>query len=245
MDLIAELDFSALRKVTLGSAPVQPELMYAVERAFDVEVSESYGLTEGGPVMIGPAPGGRRAPKGSCGAAWPEGEIKLVRDGSEDPEYGELWVRNPGVTTGYHNLPEVNAARIRDGWLATGDLFFRDGDGFYYFRGRTDDMFNSGGENIYPKEVEDLLLSHPDVLDAVVVPVPHALKGAVPAAAVRLGSEASVTAESLKRYTLERGPAYAHPRRIVLLEEIPLTGVGKVDRAAIFDALGHAEENAE
>ncbi len=241
MDLIAELDFSALRKVTLGSAPVQPELMRAVERAFDVEVGESYGLTEGGPVMIGPATDGRPTPRGSCGTAWPEGEIRLVRDGREDPEYGELWVRNPGVTTGYHNLPDVNAARIRDGWLATGDLFFRDGEGFYYFRGRTDDMFNSGGENIYPKEVEDLLLSHPDVRDAAVVPVPHALKGAVPAAVVSLGAGAGVTAESLKRYTLERGPAYAHPRRIAIVQELPLTGVGKVDRAAILGVLGHAD----
>ncbi len=241
MDLIAELDFSALRKVTLGSAPVQPELMHAVERAFVVDVGESYGLTEGGPVMIGPALDGRPTPTGSCGAAWPEGEVKLVRDGREDPEYGELWVRNPGVTTGYHNLPEVNAARLRDGWLATGDLFFRDGDGFYYFRGRTDDMFNSGGENIYPKEVEELLLSHPDVLDAAVVPVPHALKGEVPAAVVTLGSEASVTTETLKQYALERGPAYAHPRRVAIVEEMPLTGVGKVDRAAILAVLGHAE----
>ena len=245
MDLIRELDFSALRKVTLGSAPVQPELMDAVERAFGVEVGESYGLTEGGPVMLGPPPDGRPVPRGSCGAAWPEGEIKLVRDGVEDHGYGELWVRNPGVTTGYHNLPEVSAARIRDGWLGTGDLFFRDGEGFYHFRGRTDDMFNSGGENIYPREVEDLLLSHPDVLDAAVVPVPHAVKGAGPAAVVRVVSESGVTAEALKRYTLERGPAYAHPRRIVLVEEMPLTGVGKVDRAAIPEVLGRAGVGAE
>ena len=195
--------------------------------------------------MLGPPPDGRPVPRGSCGAAWPEGEIKLVRDGVEDHGYGELWVRNPGVTTGYHNLPEVSAARIRDGWLGTGDLFFRDGEGFYHFRGRTDDMFNSGGENIYPREVEDLLLSHPDVLDAAVVPVPHAVKGAGPAAVVRVVSESGVTAEALKRYTLERGPAYAHPRRIVLVEEMPLTGVGKVDRAAIPEVLGRAGVGAE
>ena len=243
-ELIRALDFSALRKVTLGSAPVQPELMDAVERAFGVQVTESYGLTEGGPVMLGPPLDGRPVPRGSCGAAWPEGEIRLMRDGVEDPEYGELWVRNPGVTSGYHNLPDVNATRIRDGWLATGDLFYRDGEGFYYFRGRTDDMFNSGGENIYPKEVEDLLLSHPDVLEAAVVPVPHAVKGAVPAALVRLASGSAATAQSLKRYTLERGPAYAHPRRIVLAEEIPLTGVGKVDRTAILDALAGTEGEA-
>ena len=237
MNLIRSLDFSALRKVVLGSAPVQPELMDAVERAFGVQVGESYGLTEGGPVMLGPPPDGRPVPRGSCGAAWPEGEIKLVRDGAEDPRYGELWVRNPGVTTGYHNLPDVNADRIRDGWLATGDLFLRDDDGFYHFRGRTDDMFNSGGENIYPKEVEDLLLSHPDVLDAAVVPVPHAVKGAVPAAMVKPASGSGLTADALKMYTLEHGPAYAHPRRIVLVDEMPLTGVGKVDRAEILEVL--------
>ena len=233
MNLIRKLDFSALRRVTLGSAPVQPELMDAVEQAFGVEVGESYGLTEGGPVMLGPPLDGRPVPRGSCGVAWPEGEIMLVRDGVEDPEYGELWVRNPGVTPGYHNLPEVNAARIRDGWLATGDLFHRDRDGFFHFRGRTDDMFNSGGENIYPKEVEDLLLSHPDVLDAAVVPVPHALKGAVPAAVVKLASGSALTAGALKAYTLEKGPPYAHPRHIAVVDEMPLTGVGKVDRSEI------------
>ena len=237
MNLIRKLDFSALRKVVLGSAPVQPELLDAVERAFDVQVGESYGLTEGGPVMLGPPLDGRPVPRGSCGAAWPEGEIRLMRDGVEHPSDGELWVRNPGVTTGYHNLPEVNAARIRDGWLATGDLFHRDDDGFFHFRGRTDDMFNSGGENIYPKEVEDLLLSHADVLDAAVVPVPHAVKGEVPAAMVRVASGSAATAEALKRYTLERGPAYAHPRHIVLVGEMPLTGVGKVDRTEIEAAL--------
>ena len=241
MELIRELDLSALRKITLGSAPVQPGLLEAVEQAFGVEVGESYGLTEGGPVMLGPPTDGRPVPRGSCGMAWPEGEIRLVRDGVEDAEYGELWVRNPGVTTGYHNLPEVNASRIRAGWLATGDLFFRDGEGFYHFRGRTDDMFNSGGENIYPKEVEELLLSHPDVLDAAVVPVPHAVKGAVPAAVVKLACGSRETVESLKRYTLERGPAYAHPRRIALVEEMPLTGVGKVDRTAVWTRLEEKE----
>ncbi len=236
-DLINSLDFSALKKIVLGSAPVQPELLDAVERAFGVHVGESYGLTEGGPVMLGPPVDGRPVPRGSCGAAWPEGEVKLVHDGVEDPGYGELWVRNPGVTTGYHNLPDVNAARIRDGWLATGDLFRRDDDGFFYFCGRTDDMFNSGGENIYPKEVEDLLLSHEDVLDAAVVPVPHAVKGEVPAAMVKVASGSAATAQALKMFALERGPAYAHPRHVVLVQEMPLTGVGKVDRAAVLEVL--------
>ena len=238
MDLIRSLDFSALTRITLGSAPVQPELLDAVERAFDVQVGESYGLTEGGPVMLGPPLDGSPVPRGSCGVPWPEGEVRLMNAGVEHPSDGELWVRNPGVTTGYHNLPAVNAARIRDGWLATGDLFHRDEGGFYHFRGRTDDMFNSGGENIYPKEVEDLLLAHPDVLDAAVVPVPHAVKGEVPAAMVALASGSNVGAGDLKAFALERGPAYAHPRRVAIVDALPLTGVGKVDRAAVAAALG-------
>ena len=237
-DLIRELDFSALRTITVGSAPVPPELLDAIEQAFGAAVGESYGLTEGGPVMLGPPVDGRPVPRGSCGAGWPEGEVKLVQDGVEHASDGELWVRNPGVTPGYHNLPEVNAERLIDGWLATGDLFHRNEDGFFYFRGRTDDMFNSGGENIYPKEVEDLLVSHPDVLAAVVQPVPHAVKGQVPAAMVVTASDSTVSPDALKAYALERGPAYAHPRRVLIVGEIPLTGTGKPDREAVAKALG-------
>lgn len=236
-DLIVQLDFSALRTVTLGSAPVQPELVHAVSDAFGVDVGESYGLTEGGPVMLGPPPDGAPVPVGSCGAAWPEGEVKLVRDGVEHAGDGELWVRNPGVAAGYRNLPELTAARIKDGWLATGDLFRRDQDGFFYFRGRADDMFNSGGENIYPKEVEDLLLSHPDVLDAAVVPLSHPVKGHVPAAVVVAAPHSGATPEALKRHALVHGPAYAHPRRVVLADAVPLTGAGKPDRRRIVELL--------
>ena len=236
-ELIQELDFSSLQTVTVGSAPVPPELLGAIERAFGAAVGESYGLTEGGPVMLGPPVDGRPVPRGSCGAAWPEGEVRLVQDGIEHPSDGELWVRNPGVTPGYHNLPAVNAERLIDGWLATGDLFHRDVDGFFYFRGRTDDMFNSGGENIYPKEVEDLLVSHPEVLAAVVQPVPHPVKGQAPAAMVVTASGSAVSPDVLKAYALDKGPAYAHPRRILIVDEIPLTGAGKPDRQAVAKAL--------
>ncbi len=251
-DLIRELDFSHLQSLVIGSAPVSKELADQIEEAFGVTVGESYGLTEGGPVMLGPPLDGRPVPHGSCGVAWPEGEVKLVAaDGSTSETEGELWVRNPGVTPGYHGLPEVNAKRLVDGWLRTGDLFEKDAEGFFYFRGRTDDMFNSGGENIYPKEVEDLLLSHPEVVDACVVPVAHAVKGEVPVALVMLRAADAATPEALKAFTLENGPAYAHPRRIEIVEAIPLNGAGKNDRVLVarqvkerYGLLGREEEAA-
>jgi acyl-CoA synthetase (AMP-forming)/AMP-acid ligase II len=244
-DLIESLDFSALESMSIGSAPVQEELWIAVEKAFGVKVSESYGLTEGGPVMIGPPVDGRAVPHGSCGVAWPEGEVKLVdENGLENRDRGELWVRNPGVTPGYHGLPEVNEKRLVSGWLKTGDLFRRDDEGFFYFQGRTDDMFNCGGENVYPKEVENLLLSHPAVYDAAVVPVEHPVKGHVPVAMVmRHEGRDDLDEETLKKFCLERGPAYSHPRRVLVVDALPLNGAGKVDRLVIQEVLQALQGN--
>jgi acyl-CoA synthetase (AMP-forming)/AMP-acid ligase II len=233
-ELITSLDFSSLNGLKIGSAPTPKELLDAVEAAFGAPASESYGLTEGGPVMIGPPIDGRPVPRGSCGIVWPEGEVKLVTaEGKESATHGELWVRNPGVTTGYYRLPEVNNERLKDGWLKTGDVFERDSDGFFYFKGRTDDMFNSGGENIYPLEVENMLLRHPAVAEASVVAVPHAVKGEVPVALVVKAKGRDVGEEELKQFCLANGPAYAHPRRVDFVAELPLNGPGKIDRKVV------------
>ncbi len=233
-DLVASLDFSALRSLTVGSAPVHDTLHRAMEEAFHCPVYQSYGSTEGGPVVIGPPPDGQPVPLGSCGVLWPGCEAKLVgNQGEEQPRMGELWLRNPGVTPGYNNLPNVNAQRLKEGWLATGDLFEVDAQGFWYFRGRADDMFDCGGENVFPKEVEELLLTHPGVRDACVVPAPHASKGHAPVALVVTDPSSSPTEGELKQFCLQQGPAYAHPRRIVVTDALPLNGAGKVDRAAV------------
>jgi long-chain acyl-CoA synthetase len=233
-DLIERLDFSALKGIKIGSAPTARELQEAVEAAFKVPVRESYGLTEGGPVMIGSPTDGRDVPKGSCGVVWPECEVKLVgSDGAESSSYGELWVKNPGVTPGYHNLPAVNRERLVDGWLRTGDLFSCDAAGFYFFKGRTDDMFNSGGENIYPLEVEGLLLTHPDIADVSVVPVAHRIKGEVPVAVAVKRVGASIDEAKVREFALKHGPAYAHPRRVIFVDALPLNGAAKTDRIAV------------
>jgi acyl-CoA synthetase (AMP-forming)/AMP-acid ligase II len=127
----------------------------------------------------------------------------------------------------------VNRQRLIDGWLRTGDLFSRDKDGCYFFRGRTDDMFKSGGESVYPKEVENLLLTHPEVADVSVVPLAHPTKGEVPVAMVVLAKRASASVEDLKSFCLKNGPAYAHPRRILLVPELPLNGAAKTDRLEV------------
>jgi long-chain acyl-CoA synthetase len=237
-DEMKKLDLSALRSMSIGSAVVAPELLDAVERALPgVKTSESYGLTEGGSPFRAPIDG-RPVPRGSVGVLAPEVEIKLVgTDGSVSDMFGELLIRSPYVCLGYHNQPEVTREKIVDGWLRTGDVFERDDNGFFYFRSRVDDMFSCGGENVYPKEVENLLFAHPDVADAVVVAVPHAVKGFAPAAMVVLKDGAKVGADGLKTHCLEKGPAYAHPRYIEIAAGLPLNGAGKIDRNAVKQRL--------
>jgi long-chain acyl-CoA synthetase len=239
-DYLRTLDLSALRSMTIGSAVVTPELMDAVERALpQVKVSESYGLTEGGSPLRAPVDG-RPVPRGSPGVPAPEIELRLVDAQGNDADEGELLIRCPYVCLGYHNEPEITRAKLSDGWLRTGDIFCKDADSFFYFRSRVDDMFSCGGENIYPKEVENLLFAHPDVVNAVVAPVPHPVKGFVPAAMVIAREGAAVTAEDLKTYCLDKGPAYSHPRFIDIVAALPLNGAGKIDRNVVQAKLGAA-----
>src|SRR5438874_1240169 len=239
-DYLRSLDLSALRSMTIGSAVVAPELLDAVERALPhVKVSESYGLTEGGSPLRPPIDG-RPVPRGSPGVPAPEIELRLVDAEGNDAAEGELWIRSPYVCRGYYNEPEITRAKLTDGWLHTGDVLCKDKDGFFYFRSRVDDMFSCGGENIYPKEVENLLFGHPEVVNAVVAPVPHPVKGFVPAAMVIARAGSKITADDLKAYCLSKGAAYSHPRFIDIVPALPLNGAGKIDRRAAAAKLNAA-----
>src|SRR5436309_993287 len=239
-DYLRSLDLSALRSMTIGSAVVTPELIDAVERALpNVRVSESYGLTEGGSPLRAPIDG-RVVPRGSPGVAAPEIELRLIDADGNDAEEGELLIRSPYVCRGYYNEPEITRAKLTDGWLHTGDIFCRDKDGFFYFRSRVDDMFSCGGENVYPKEVENLLFGHPEVVNAVVAPVPHPMKGLVPAAMVVARAGSRVSSDDLKTYCLAKGAAYSQPRFIVWVAALPLNGAGKIDRRAVAAKLSTA-----
>ncbi len=234
--LLAEYDVTSLRWAACGSAMVPPDLLREFEDTFDASISEGYGLTEGGPVVFeNPRFGPRKT--GSTGLPLPGCEIRVITPGGREAgvgEPGELWTRNPGLARGYYKAPDLTAAKFdREGWLHTGDLVRRDEQGYYYILGRLDDMINVGGENMYPKEVEDLLVLHPAVREAYVVPVPHAVKGEAPVAFVVLHEGRSATADELKQFFLARGPAYAHPRAVLFLDQAPLGSTGKVDRQAL------------
>jgi long-chain acyl-CoA synthetase len=228
-DQLAGIDTASVRTIMMGSAPSSPQLIKDLRAHFpNAEPLLVYGVTEGGPVPLGPHPEGKPRPTGSLGVPYPGTEAKLV--GGPSANEGELVLRNPGNLLGYHNLPDETAKRLRDGWYYTGDVCRRDRDGFYWFVGRTDDMFVSGGENIFPGEIEALLLRHPAVHQALIMPFDHELKGQVPYAFVVKRSGTGVSEEELKQFALANGPAYQHPRRVFFLDQLPLSGTNKVDR---------------
>jgi len=228
-DRLAKIDTSSVRTIMMGSAPSSPQLLKELKAHFpNAEPLVVYGVTEGGPVPLGPHPEGKPRPADSLGVPYPGTEAKLV--GGPNRDEGELVLKNPGVLLGYHNLPAESASRLRDGWYYSGDVCRRDADGFYFFVGRTDDMFVSGGENIFPGEVEAMLARHPAVHQALVLPFEHELKGQVPYAFVVPRHGAKITEEELKQFALAKGPAYQHPRRVFFLEQFPLAGTNKVDR---------------
>lgn len=236
-DLLAAGDYTSLKYLSMGSSVVPVELLARVAEVFpNATIAESYGLTEGGG-PFGSPPDGRKVPRGSVGALAPEMEVRLVDPAGNDAASGELWIRSPYVMAGYANNPQLTRERLQDGWLRTRDVFRVDAAGFYYFVGRTDDMFVCGGENIYPKEVEQLVLSHPAVSDVIVVPLPHDTKGYAPAALIQLRAGHQLDATEIQSYCAANGPAYAIPRAILFAQELPQTTAGKPDRQAALDVL--------
>jgi acyl-CoA synthetase (AMP-forming)/AMP-acid ligase II len=139
-------------------------------------------------------------------------------------------MRSPMRMEGYNNLPEKTAEVMQDGWYRSGDIMRRDANGFYYFLGRADDMFVVGGENVWPGEVERLVERVPGVHQALVVPVPDEIKGALPFCFVVKQQDAVLDEAAVKAYTIQNGPAFAHPRFVAFVAAIPLAATNKPDR---------------
>ena len=245
--LMVRADLSAVRAVRMGSAPVSRALMEAARRALPrAEITNGYGTTEAGPIVFAAHPDGRPTPDLSVGVVHPQVELRLVTaDGQEGAE-GVLEMRCPALMTGYHNLPESTAkALTRDGFYITGDVFRRDADGFYYFVGRADEMFVSGGENVYPGEIEAMLERHPQIHQAVVVPVDDELKFKKPVAFAVARPGAAPSEDAVKSFALANSAPYLHPRRVWFLPEMPLAGTNKIDRRALAQRAADLMSNPE
>jgi long-chain acyl-CoA synthetase len=232
--LLAATDLSCVEFIRMGSAPVSRSLMQAIHQSVPrAAVTNAYGTTEAGPVVFGPHPAGLAQPPMSVGYPHPQVEVRLVAGGNRNADEGVLEMKCPAVMNGYHNRPQLEPPFSADGFCITGDVFRRDRDGFHYFIGRTDDMFVSGGENIYPADVERTLERHPAVAQAAVVPLDDEIKGQKPVAFVVRKPGHMPSADDVKRFVLANAPAYAHPRFVWFVDELPLASTNKIDRAAL------------
>jgi long-chain acyl-CoA synthetase len=233
-ELLARTDLSAIEFVRMGSAPVTQSLMQALHRALPrAAVTNAYGTTEAGPVVFGSHPNGLPQPELSVGYPHRAVELRLVDGASRDADQGVLEMKCPAVMLGYHNRPDLPAPITPDGFYVTGDVFRRDAQGFHYFIGRTDDMFVSGGENIYPTDVERMLERHPDIAQAAIVPVDDEIKGQKPVAFVVPEPGRNLDEAEVKRFALANAPAYQHPRFVWVVDRLPLSSTNKIDRGAL------------
>jgi len=233
-ELLAHTDLGSVEFIRMGSAPVSASLMEAIHRTLpQASVTNAYGTTEAGPVVFGPHPKGLPQPEMSVGYPHPKVALRLVDGDKRGVDQGVLEMKCTALMNGYHNRPDVKPPFTDDGFYVTGDVFRRDADGFHYFVGRTDDMFVSGGENIYPADVERMLERHSGVAQAAVVPIDDEIKGQKPVAFIVPKAGHTPDEDEIKRFALANAPAYAHPRFVWFVDELPLASTNKVDRALL------------
>jgi fatty-acyl-CoA synthase len=241
----SEVDFSSLKLVISGGAPC-PSAVFEKFWERGVDFKTGYGLTEAGPNNFWLPPEEVRKRPGAVGVPLFDVAVKLVDEagrelsGTNQVVEGELLIRGPHVCGGYWNRPADTAKVMVDGWLRTGDLARRDADGFYSIVGRSKDLIISGGENIYPAEVESVLATHPAVAEVALIPVPDPKWGEVPRAVVVLRSGASATDAELIAHAKSQLASYKVPKSVVFVEALPKTGVGKVDKRALATQHGRA-----
>ena len=234
VELLAATDLSSVECVRMGSAPVSQNLMSSLRRALpQAAITNAYGTTEGGPIAFGPHPDGLPIPDMSVGFPHPKVQVRLAAGDERNAEQGVLEMKCPAVMLGYHNRPDLPTPITSDGFYVTGDIFRRDENGFHYFVGRSDEMFNCGGENIYPGDVERMLERHADVSQAAVVPIDDEVKGQKPVAFIIPKAGRHPSEDDIKQFALTNGPAYQHPRFVWIVHKLPLASTNKIDRSAL------------
>ena len=231
-----------LRLLRSSSAAMPPQAMARLEAMFDAPLIEAYGMTEASHQMASnPLPPGRRKP-GSVGPAAGV-ELALMDEAGRllaTGATGEVVIRGPGVTAGYESNPQANAAAFVGGWFRTGDQGVLDADGYLSITGRLKEIINRGGEKISPREVDEVLMDHPAVAQAVTFALPHASLGEDVGAAVVLHAGERVSERELRSYAGSRLADFKVPRHIVFVDEIPKGATGKLQRIGLAARLGLA-----
>ncbi|MEM6284870.1 MAG: o-succinylbenzoate--CoA ligase [Chloroflexota bacterium] len=225
----------SLRLILLGGAAASPELL---QRAFDMglPIAPTYGLTEAASQVATMRPEDARKKPGSVGKPLMFTSVRIAGENGEwlpAGEYGEVLVSGPTVMKGYYKNDEANAKTLRNGELHTGDIGYLDEDGDLWLVQRRSDLIVSGGENVYPAEVEKVMRAHPAVKEAVVVGVAHPEWGQQVAAAILLEDNATLTEQELTDYSREHLAGYKQPRRILFVDAFPQTASGKIQRGEV------------
>jgi len=226
-------DFSSLKVCLSGGAPCPEELLTSWEKATGCVLLEGWGMSEGAPINSNPLHGVRKI--GSVGIAAPGTEVEVVDLETGEKvmpvgERGEIRLRGAQFTKGYRNRPEENRTAIRNGWLYTGDIGYYDADGYLFLVDRKKEMIIVGGYNVYPREIDELLFSHPAILEAATVGVPDSFSGEAVKAYVVLRPGQKLTAEELQDYCRKSLVKYKVPTRIEFVESLPRSGVGKINK---------------
>jgi long-chain acyl-CoA synthetase len=236
---LKKYDLSSIDSCLSGSAPLPIEVQEEFEAVTGGKLVEGYGLTESSPVTHSNFLWDRERVKGSIGVPWPNTEVRIVSmdTGELMPvgEIGEIIIKGPQVMKGYWNRPEATEETIQDGWLYTGDLGYMDDKGYFYVVDRKKDMIIAGGYNIYPREIEEVLYEHPDVLEAVAAGIPDPYRGETVKAYVVLKEGSEITSDELNQYARKYLAAYKAPRLYEFREELPKTAVGKILRRTLVE----------
>jgi long-chain acyl-CoA synthetase len=237
---IQKYDLTSIKAAISGAGPLMKEVQERFERLTKARIVEGYGLSEASPVThCNPLFGQRK--NGSIGLPFPDTDAKIVdiASGTKDlpvGSTGELVVSGPQVMKGYWNKPEETAVALRGGWLHTGDIAVMDKDGYFSIVDRIKDMIKTVGENVYPREVEEVLYTHPKVREAVVVGVPHEkFLGEKIKAYIVLKEGQSATAEEIIQYCRDQLSKFKVPKEIEFRDQLPKTLVGKVLRRVLRD----------
>lgn len=234
---LGDYDLSSLRSVSSGAAALPREVLRRFREITGVEIQEGYGLTETAPVAHSNAAAPHAKP-GTIGRPLPGVEARVVDDNDNDVpqgQEGEIILRGENVTSGYWRRPEDSAEALRGGWFHTGDIATVDDDGYYTIVDRKKDMINAGGFKVWPREVEEVLFTHPAVLEAAIVAMPDPYAGERPLAYVALKPGQQATAEELIEYCKARLASFKAPARVEFRDELPKLPTGKVLRRVLRD----------